>query len=78
MRTPGRQRQQVEHRLAFAQRVEQRRAVGADVHAERADGDQVALDAAELAGDDAQELGALGDDQAGQALDGQRVRPVAW
>ena len=71
-----RQRQEVEHRLAFAERIQQRCAVGADVHAEGSDRHQVALDAAQLAGDHPQVLGSLWHDQAAQALDCQRVGPI--
>ena len=66
---------QVVDRLALAERVDERRE-GADVHGHRADRDEVAGDAAQLAGDGAEALGPRRHLELEQLLDRHRVALV--
>ena len=68
--------EEVENLLALAEGVHQRRAAGAHVLHQEADEAGVVLQAGQLAGDDAEVLGALRNLDAGELLDGERVGPV--
>ena len=72
----GERFEEVEDFFAFAEGVHQGRAAGAHVLQQEADEGGVVLQAGELAGDDAEVFGALGDLDAGEFFDGESVAPV--
>ena len=72
----GERFEEVENFLALFECVHERRAAGAHLLDEEADGGSVILNAGELGEDDANVFGALGDFLAGELFDCQRVSPV--
>ena len=76
MREPDKRLEEIENFLAFAERVHERRAPRAHVAQQKTEQRGVILQPRQLGENDAQILGALGNFDAGEFLDAERVGPV--